>query len=418
MLLRFVVENFMSIRNEAELSLVASAIKDRADTTLPSRYTKHGVLPVLSIYGPNASGKSNILHALSTLRGHIVNSFGRPLDEEKFPHRPFLLDSKSKNRPTRYEIDFILNDVRYQFGLVHNSKRVLKEWLYAFPKQLQQVLYSRDCEEAEEFYFGRMLPGSNKSIEAITRPNCLFISAANQTGHPVLTKIYSYFKHSISFTVGAENTKTLELLKSDSDLKIKTESFLRWADTGVVEMKIKEEEVKIEPDMVEFYSALCKFVGNDEIKPPTSQLTATLGHIGENGKIHSLNFRDESYGTVHLFHLLPSVLHALRNGSVLVLDEITTSLHTLLSSRLITLFTNRETNPHSAQLLFSTHDTNLLSDQILRRDEIWFTSKNEVGVTSVYPLTDISTKNTDNIERGYLQGRFGAVPLLREKEEF
>lgn len=420
MLLRFVVENFMSIRDETELSLVASALKDRKDSTLPSRYAKHGVLPVLSLYGPNASGKSTLLRALWTLRNHVVGSFRREQEPDQFPHKPFLLDSQSRERPTRYELDFIFDGIRFQFGLIHDEKKVLREWLYAFPKQLQQVLYSRESDEVDHFYFGRMLQGNNKAVQSITRSNSLFISAASQAGHPVLSKIYGYFQESINFVPGTPlgANRVLERLNQDTDLKKKTEDFLRWADTGVASMEINEEAVPDDPNLAEFFKAISKYVGDEDFKAPTSRLVATLGHLGEQGAILPLNFSDESHGTTHLFQLLPSVLDALRTGSTLVLDEITTSLHTLLSSRLIRLFTDPETNPHAAQLMFSTHDTNLLSDQLLRRDEIWFTEKSAEGVTTVFPLTDIRTKNSDNIERGYLQGRFGAVPLLREKEAY
>lgn len=420
MLLRFVVENFMSIRDEIELSLVASALKDREGGTLPSRYAKHGVLPVLSLYGPNASGKSTLLRALWTLRNHVVGSFRREQEQDQFPYRPFLLNSQSRERPTRYELDFILDSVRYQFGLIHDEKKVLREWLYAFPKQLQQVLYSREADEVDHFSFGRMLQGNNKAVQSITRPNSLFISAAYQAGHPALSKVYGYFQDSINFVAGTEPSanRALERLNQDSELKKRTEDFLRWADTGVANMEINEEAIPDNPNLVDFYKALSKIVGNDDFKAPTSRLIATLGHLGERGAVFPLDFSDESHGTAHLFQLLPSVLDALRTGSTLVLDEITTSLHTLLSSRLISLFTDPVTNPHAAQLMFSTHDTNLLSDHLLRRDEIWFTEKSAEGVTTVFPLTDIRTKNSDNIERGYLQGRFGAVPLLREKEAY
>ena len=133
-----------------------------------------------------------------------------------------------------------------------------------------------------------------------------------------------------------------------------------------------------------------------------------------DNKVRFLDFGDESLGTQYLLGLLPSMLKALRSGATLVLDEITTGLHTLLARQLVTVFQNRTVNKLGAQLVFSTHDTNLLSPGVLRRDEIWFAEKNRDGATVVYPLTDVKTKNTDNIERGYIQGRFGGIPFLEE----
>ena len=143
MLLRFTATNFLSLQGTTELSLIASSFKEHADCTIPSRYAKYGVLSVAALYGANAAGKSNVLHALQLLKRMVLRSFGDGEDERGLPHKPFLLDADGPSKPTEFSLDFVFEDVRYQFGVKFNRERVLEEWLLAFPKSAQQTLYVR-----------------------------------------------------------------------------------------------------------------------------------------------------------------------------------------------------------------------------------------------------------------------------------
>jgi uncharacterized protein len=418
MLVRFCAENFLSIRDAAEVSLVASSLQELRSTLLPSRYAKYGMLPVVAFYGANASGKSNFLAAIAFMRSMVVNSFKVGDAGSEIPVKPFLLDDENQQKPSTFVLDFILNDTRYQLGFSLGRQRVIQEWLYAFPKRTRQVLYHRNSDAPDEFYFGRTLGGSNRQIQSITRPNSLFISVAAASAHPLLVKIWDYFKDCLVMKLSpgaSSNSYLAQKLANDDSLLTEAAKYLSMADTGITDVRITDTPIPdaTKTQLTELYQVLGKLTG-DKLKSeaPDVDRKIQLGHSGRGQTIKYFDFEDESLGTKYLFSLLPSLLSALKDGKVLVLDEITTSLHTHLAQRLVTLFTNKESNPNGAQLLFSTHDTNLLSPGLLRRDEVWLTEKSSEGATTVSALSDYKTKITDNIERGYLQGRFGAVPYL------
>ena len=421
MLLRFSVTNFLSIRDQAEVSFVATALKELPEEIIPSRYARHGVLPVLAVYGANASGKSNLLFALSCLRSLVLDSFTKADDNEGLVHRPFMLDLDNKARPTTFVIDFVINDTRYQFGVSFTAEVISNEWLYAFPKQVQQVLYSRDTAEPDIYYFGRGLTGSNRQIQSITRPSSLFLSAAAKSGHPLLSEIHDFFRNKIRVqrSNNAMPGETIaKRLEDDPVLQSEAAKYLAIADTGVVDIKIEKTPItdSVRGQITQFLEVFSKISGAVEIPPaPDFDRSIKLGHLGGEGVVHYLAYGDESLGTKYLLSLLPAMLSTLKLGGLLVLDEITTSLHTLLAKKLVMAFKDRTVNTLGAQLIFSTHDTNLLSPGVMRRDEIIFAEKSREGATSIFPLTDLKTKNTDNIERGYIQGRFGAVPYIAEE---
>lgn len=416
MLLRFTFENFMSIRDETEISLMGTAIKDRQNDVLETRYSRHGVLPTLALYGANASGKSNALHALRTFRRLVLQSFGNA--EEGLFYEPFALDDESAFKPTKFVLDFVNNDTRYQYGLVYDKNSVHQEWLYAYPKQIQQILFVRDKDTSPEYHFGRYLSGNNKAVQAVTRPNTLFLSAAHASGHTLLEEVFTFIRKKIQFaSTNRPFEDIFKELHGNSNLKQKTEELLCFADTGVANIQIREQPTKITDSLTELYGLVSKLTGSKEIQPPTTEFVGKLGHTASGGKIKPLKLDDESWGTRQLLTLLPAILNSLAEGTTLILDEITTSLHTLLSRRLVSLFVSKKTNQYGAQLLFTTHDTNLLADHLLRRDEIWFAEKSPEGTSTIYPLIEINTKNTDNIEKGYIQGRFGAIPYLKKDEE-
>lgn len=418
MLLRFAVTNHLSIRDRVEITFVATQLKELNETLLPSQYARHGLLPVLALYGANASGKSNVLHALMRLRLLVITSFKRQDDEENFPFSPFRLDDVSGDKPTEFELDFIYDGIRYQFGTHINASGILKEWLYTFPKSHQQVLYFRDVESKEGIYFGRNLTGSLRQIESITKKKSLFLSTAKQSGHPVLSKISDIFKRGITVELrngNASGQTIADRLKKKPEIQEAVSRYLTLADTGISNIRVETIPVAEQErtQVNELMKAMSKWAGTDTLsEAPETKNQLQLGHLSGDGKVRYLDFRDESLGTQYLLTLLPLIVETLQTGGVLVLDEITTSLHTILAKHLVGLFTSKTVNAKGAQLLFTTHDTNLLNQEILRRDEIWLVEKAQDGTTTINPLSDIKTKNTDNLEKGYLQGRFGGIPFI------
>lgn len=421
MLLHFSTENFRSIRGATSASLLATPLRELRCSLITSRYAKHGVLPVTSLYGANASGKSNFLEAIALMRSVVLHSFQYGDADTPIPTKPFLLDNESQHQPSTFVLDFVMQDVRYQLGFSLCRACVLEEWLYSYPKRSQQVLYHRNVDADPVYYFGRSLAGSNRQIQHITRPNALFVSTAAASSHPLLTQIWHYFKDHLILKLSPAATTNAQLaqqLATDSKLLLEAARYLAMADTGISDVRIqsKPSEHAAQTRLNELYRVAGQLTGENLSHDALEvDRTVELGHTSADNTVRYLELEDESLGTRYLFSLLPALITTLESGKVLILDEITISLHTHLARRLVTLFKDKTTNPLGAQLIFSTHDTNLLSPGLLRRDEVWLTEKSGAGITTITPLSDYKTKITDNIERGYLQGRFGAVPYLRGK---
>ena len=419
MLLRFGVSNFLSFKEYQELSLVASTLKDEPDYLLSSDCLKEKTLPCIAIYGANASGKSNLLKAFAFFRSSILQSHFTGTPDSKIPRTPFLLDSSILPEPSAFDCDFILNGVRYHYGFSLNDNEIVEEWLYSYPERRRNILFQRNINEDEPYYFGRQLKGPNKAIAKLTRKNSLFLSAATQNNHEILAPIYKYFSSNFRFRFDYEpaNPHFLAKYLEETSIKEKLIDFLKLADVGIVDSKIEEVEMddKFKKFTNELNSILRKFIEDGEkIEFPEQEnlKQLKLGHSTKDGKSKFLNFEDESLGTLCLLSLMGPILNSLEGAKTILVDEIDSSIHPLLVKKIIQLFGNQESNPNGAQLIFTTHDTNLLCCDVLRRDEIWFTEKSDSGASQLNSLTDIKTRSNDNLQKGYLQGRYGAIPFL------
>ncbi len=419
MLLRFGVENYRSIRDYQELLLTASSLKDAsADLLTVNRLKRLKVLPSAGIYGANASGKSNVLSALVFMRSVILNSYTHVLPTGGVSRFPFKLDKHSSRQASRFDCDVMVDGVRYHYGFKCNDEKILEEWLYAYPKGSRQVWFHRGSDEKEN-YFGKFLKGKNRTIEALTRPNSLFLSAAAQTNHEQLSGLYKYFEENyIPYrNEQSEIDDFLPACLEDETMKPMLIDFLKLADMGIADVTLDEREaenIDAEADGKEIESALNTLAGKYPNKPHVykSDKMLRLAHQNIEKSACFLDLEEESRGTWRMLALLPSILTALTKGKVVIVDELDSSMHPLLSIQLLKLFGSARSNTGGAQLIFTTHDTNVLCSEVLRRDQIWFTEKDKEGVTCLYPLTDIETRQADDIERGYLQGRFGGVPFL------
>jgi len=417
MLLRLGVSNYRSIRDYAELSLIASdAIKDKGTDLLELPGAKYRVLPAIVIYGANAAGKSSIHMALGSMGSHVLNSFRKLEAGAPIPRYPFALDKTSKDKPTHFDCDFVIDGVRYHYGYEFNDKEFEREWLYSFPEGYRRVLFNRDYEN-DEIEFGKHLKGKNRAIEELMRPNSLFVSVAAQSSHDELTKVYDFFRHSAQGIGASLNDDSVQkAIGSKNDQRLVP--FLKTADTGISGLEIREKAQPEEAKKIlaalrnTLASEMGDEVGSLLLDDNASRTAVFFKHIGEDGELYELPFSGESRGTKRLSKVMLSAYEALDRGGVLFVDEIDASLHSLLSIKLVSLFTNKLTNPRGAQIVTTTHDTNLLCCGSLRRDQIWFAEKANDGGTQLYPLTDIKTRNTDNLEKGYLQGRFGAIPYF------
>ena len=271
-------------------------------------------------------------------------------------------------------------------------------------------MFERD---GDEFRFGRGLKGQNRVIARLTRPNSLFVSAAAQNDHEQLSKVFGYFRSLHGFRNIAVPGAAASARLAGKELDRRIIDFLRKIDTGVIDYRRKEAE-RLETDLDfqrELFALYAKRTGFEPPEAEDKQITIELAHRGRGNKPFYLELDRESAGTRRLLVVLDLAFRALDEGAPLFIDELDTSLHTRAAEAVLKLFCLRETNPKGAQLIATTHDTNLLDSPLQRRDEVWFTEKDTEGSTQLYPLIDIRTRRGDNIEKGYLQGRYGAVPF-------
>ncbi len=410
MLLRFGVTNHRSLRDTQELSLVASTLDDSPAGLIDSRHAPgHKLLPVLVIYGANASGKTNLVSAIRWMRSAVLYSHSRGEPDGPIGRTPFALDPSSGGIPSRFEVDFVLEDVRYHYGFEATNVAFTAEWLFAFPNDRRQALFERD---GMTFRFGRNLKGRNQVISELTRSNSLFLSAAAQNGHEELTKISKFFQ-----TMASGELRESELMHNFTDkaMDARVIGFLKAAGTGVVDYRLKDVEVPPELQALQDgIEALVKTLGKIQIETPNSRLNRAqiqLAHKSVGGDSVYFDLQQESEGTKRLLGFLIPAFRVLDTGAVMVVDELDASLHTQACDLVIALFSSPATNPKGAQLIATTHDTNLLQSEYLRRDQVWLAEKDSGGATHFYPLTDFRTRKTDNLERGYLEGRYGAIPF-------
>jgi hypothetical protein len=395
MLVQFRVENHRSLRDEQTLSMVAANVGDPNDPRLIRRDGfGEALLPAVALYGANASGKSNVLHALGFMREAVLLSHRLWEPERGVPREPFALSRRAKD-PSVYEVDIVVDDVRHRYGFVLGAAAIEEEWLHAWPHGRKQTWFER---EGEAFEFGKNLHGENETIRGLTRPNSLFLSAAAQNNHAALMPIFAWFnamqvdrrrEPTDSAVAGLRRyfarLKGLRGIERDAVLRL-----LRAADIGVVDFAVKVYR--------------------------SGAVTVRLRHKTDDDDRAWLPLESESAGTITMLAMAGHIVEALRRGSPMCIDELEASLHPMLALEVVRLFNDPKHNPKGAQLLFSTHDTNLLGNVLgeppLRRDQVWFTEKDQSGATKLYPLTDFHPRKEENLERGYLQGRYGAVPFL------
>jgi uncharacterized protein len=389
MLRSFRMANHRSIAEEQELLLMPAWRADKL------------VVPVTAIYGANASGKSNVISGLAFMKEAVLQSFARWDVDGGIPRKPFRLSTTSRTQPSVYVAELVVEGVPYTYGFSVDDGQVLEEWLYSYPEKRRRTLFSR---KRRGISFGTTL-GELKPklemLEELTRSNSLFLSAAARLNLDPLVPIYQWFQRSLRMRTATRRSflaqKVNRFLGENPANYDRLVALLAAADVGITGVRVEET---VSPDRFGALSLELRFEHGAE------------GELFEAG--------DESDGTLSWLELLPVVLDALDKGAVVAVDEIDTSLHPLLTAQLVGLFQDPETNSKNAQLIFTTHDTSLLGtmigDKVLDRDQIWFVQKNATGATELYPLTDFKPRQDQNLERRYLGGSYGAVPVLDHQD--
>lgn len=417
MLVEFRTKNFRSLRDEQLLSLVASTDKTLLDTHALGTGLKAAphLLKSAVVYGANASGKSNLIKALQYMRGVVLESAALQPGQTFDRLQPFKLDANSPGQPTEFEVTFILDGVRYQYGFAMTSQRIVSEYLLVYKAFKPQRWFERhfDVESDKDVYeYGPSLKGAKNLWEGATRPNALFLSMAVQLNSDALRPVFDWFANRL--VIFNEQSPlspqfSVQMLKQETRRKAMCD-FLRAADISIADIEVATKQSTVHTINFDFATGKREeHVGEqavDEVK---------FHHVTEHGKA-VLDLADESSGTRNLLFLTGPILDILSKGLTLVVDELDTSLHTLLVQALVRLFHRPEANSGGAQLVFTTHDTSLLDAYgLFRRDQIWFVEKRPDQSSALYPLINFSPRKNEALERGYLQGRYGALPFLRSQ---
>lgn len=421
MLIAFRTRNYLSLRDDVELSMVVPNWVDmRGCATFPGPAPDLRVGSVAAIYGANASGKTTVIRALWQMSVMVTNSHQRWKSRAEVPHFPFF-SNKYKEEPTFYEADVLLDGAHYQYGMTFNSERILQEWLYTFPKSRPRLVFERDATRENEYRFGRHTRGRLSVIAELTRPNSLFLSAAAANNHPDFIKLAEWFDDGIQRAMpqdrGERLASTYERLEDESTRK-QLIDLVRFADLGIQDISVTEEPLdeQFRDQFIKIMAVVDSDFQPDETVLRRARQSLELSHETEAGEVAVLNVKHESDGTRTWLALLGHIVTSLDAGSVLLVDELDASLHPKLSSEIVRIFHDPQINTKGAQLVFNTHDPSLmgslLGESPLRRDEVWLTEKDRFGVTHLYPLTDFRPRKSENIERGYLQGRYGGVPFI------
>ena len=417
MLIEFRVKNFRSFRDAQALSMVAGVFAEHAETnTFDSGLKGFGpFLRASAVYGPNAGGKTNLLRAIQFMQEMVVTSASRP-SSARHLYSPHKFSSKTRNAPSEFQITFAEGGVRYEYGFSLCSERIEKEWLMEYAHPRGRVMFQRDYSERGERYdwkFSSYLKGQRLVWSEATRPDALFLSTAVQLNSKQLLPVFHWFQRRLVVIVaGAAMNAGLTLRALDQpDGKGRVLPFLQEADLGIVDVSVQREPIPA-GGMVFGFGPNMLLEQNPGQSAP-NLVKVTMSHWDSEKKEQiELDFADESHGTQTLFATAGAWLNVFANGEVLLFDEIDASLHPLLTKFLIQKFHSSKTNPKNAQLIFSTHNTSLLSQELLRRDQLWFVEKDANGASKLYPLTDFSPRSDEALERGYMRGRYGALPVL------
>lgn len=416
MLVEFSVANFRSIRERQTLSMVAASGREHREHNAfdPAAPATPDLLRSAVVYGANAAGKSNFIAALSFVQELVLDSAKKGQKGDAISVVPFLMDHDSANKPSEFELIFVQDGVRYQYGFSVTRQRVESEWLVAYPKGKPQSWFARKAG-SDDWNFGSNFRGRRKVWQETTRDNALFLSTAVQLNAEQLNPVFDWFRSRLKIIAHYARVApdfSVEQCESETSLRKQILDFLRMADLGIGDIRIerlKFDATMLPEDMPEtLRQQLLKEMADKEFAD------VRFAHRAAGGADVLLDMEDESGGTQKLFALAGPWLDVLANGWVLFIDELDTSLHPLLMRHLIGLFHDSEINKKNAQLMFSTHDTTILDAQVFRRDQVWFVEKDRDLASHLYPLSDFSPRKGENYARGYLQGRYGALPFVGE----
>lgn len=423
MLVEFTVANFRSIRDAQTFSMEATKLRSSArhrdahEGNVFESETKLRLLTAAAIYGANASGKSNLIKGLGFMRGFVLNSSREGLARQAIRVEPFLLTDETEKAPSHFEVVFRIEGRRFRYGFEVDKQRVFSEWLFEMGAKSEKVLFTREEQiiktSSSNFAEGR-------GLKTRARENALFLSVCVQFNGAISGLVSRWFEQ-LSIASGLFDHHFGGQSIDDMDDQAKAEeiiAFMKRLDVGIngvvlTKNPMDAEFIKVLPAEIQeqLQSGEGMMIEVETLHHKYNSEGQTIGQVR-----FDLN-KNESDGTQKMFHLAGSLLKTLREGATMVVDELDARLHPLLTCAIIGLFGDRTSNPHGAQLLFTTHDTNLLSNSLFRRDQIWFAEKDGAQGTNFYSLAEFPVRYDSDLETAYVRGKFGAIPYLGDLRE-
>jgi len=422
MLLQFSVSNYRCFRQLQTLSL-ASSSQDKTvpenliAKDLPGLSGKHWLKGV-AIYGGNASGKSTVIEALKALATMVTQSGSMTDPADPIPQiEPFGLAPEQAESPTAFAVSLVAGGVRFEYRVAATRSRIWHESLRAFPGAKAQLWFSRDWNaDTAAYEWTPDRPSGferDRCLEGDTLANMLFLSKHVASNRKELEPVFRWFKNGVRFLDLSHRRKmslhfTQEQVGRRTALHEPILDLMRHADLGVTGARIVE--MTPSQEMLEMIEGAPDAMKEDLRK--RWLVTPELLHRGAGESAVPLPWSSESAGTQRFFALAGPWLDILANGYTVLVDELETSMHPLMVRELLRLLFSSETNPHGAQIIFTTHNPLLLDMTLIRRDQVWFTEKDPTGEGHLYPLTDFAPRNTESLVRGYMAGRYGGVPVF------
>ncbi|HRQ49874.1 MAG TPA: ATP-binding protein [Agriterribacter sp.] len=424
MLIQFSIKNFRTFKEKATISLVASNYdKTReSDNIIEDNASHLRILKSAVIYGANASGKSKFIEALMFMKHFVITSSKDSQKGDKINVEPFRLSTETEHLPSEFKVVFTFNNEMYRYGFEVDNETVASEWLYHRPKTKEIELFYREYQDFET-HPRNFSKGNTVIKEGLVRDNALLISVAAQFNDTISINVINWFKHFKTISgLNEEGYQGFTIGKTESPVhKSKILNLLKAADLGIQDIKLQKLDIEQLPkDMPkDLKERIIKTVREENAEFISDIITFHKKYdANRKDTDEAVRFsleEDESSGTRKFFALTGPILDVIENGYTLVVDELDSKLHPNLVCKLVALFNSKEINRKNAQLIFNTHDTNLLSSGLFRRDQIWFVEKNKYGEARLYSLSDFKSENvrkTEAFEDNYIRGKYGAVPFL------
>lgn len=415
MLIEFTVGNYLSIKDRQTLRMDATSISEHKDQLIDTG--RYQLLRSAVIYGANASGKSNFLSAMSSVYW-IIKTSGNQSSTSNIGVSPFLLSTTTEHAPSYFEVLFLIGDIRYRYGFEADKKTIHTEWLYAARKEKEKPLFVRqnfNIEVLKDFKEGN-------GLEERTRNNALFLAVCDQFNGKITRSIFQWLDNwwSVSGIYHSNYRKELFDLFDLPDMKKDLIKIIKSFNLGFSDIELRKKSLDVD-SLINFSEDQEEFSKLLDSRSTVGLSTVHNKYNEFNNIVDSIFFElndNESAGTNKIFDLLAPIYLTIVYGGIFIVDELDAKLHPLMTQAIVRLFNNPASNPNNAQLIFATHDTNLLTHGGFRRDQIYFTEKDQYGATCLYSLVEYQEENGDKVrkdrsfEKDYIQGRYGAIPFI------